>query len=1142
MAIKFLSGLNLSNVTAGSILKLDSNGNIVAAVDGTDYNTAAGAWSDVSSNIYRNSDVRIGTFQSGVAPAARLHVFDYQTTDPKLLIEDGNTGDASMEFKISTQSYTMGIDNSDSDKFVIAASTALGTTNVLEISTAGAAAFQAGLLVDGGSAMFDTDGGNNPLYIARNSSTSESLKIYVNDTEAFFESIQDETGGDHGRFAFKMDGDSPSAYTRWLHGNTERMRLTAGGNLGIGITDPDVALEVGGTIKASTHADGLVFGSPTTVKFKLGVYGGNDLLFKDPNNNVLMTLTSAGNVGFAGSVSIQSDNEERFLVRSNDYTISRIISRGNSGADLDKGLFSLMSSDGTNNNVEVVRLDSASNSWLNGGNVGIGTDSPSYGLDVNHNAARIGSSSQTTTSLYLTATNTDGAPAIATQIIMQGYEGRAKGTFYTDSGADGEWFDGVPYNGNHNYWQVGFDETGGQAEYSANAILRVRDNGNVGIGVANPQQKLDVAGVIKGEGSIRVDSSATGSPYFGLYQGGSEKAYLQYVDTGDSLVLQSDGEVVIRGDVQHGQGDADAVISFKQSTNELGKFDQDGYLYATGFKTSGTTGFLKSDGTVATGSFFSGAYNDLSGKPTLGTMAAAATSDYKTSDATETYVALELASYTLTSALGTAATSASTDFFNLDGTAEAGFLNLQQNTVGTTFGDGVSTAPSYYFGQKVGDNDGWRLYGEAPASNDVKMIFEIIDDIEGGDTWVFRNKKTYNPYTANDVVKIGGEGNITTSGKLFIGTTSATTTATTALLLGASGEVKKRSLGSNAFNSTSFLSLAGGTITGQVIFPSASTTKPVLPNGYIARNDNSDTDGTHDIWGISERYYPSNETDGDAWGIQWSGTPNEINFIGAGQKKLSIDLDTAGTVKIDGNAVATESYVGTQISNLVDSSPAALNTLNELAAALGNDSSFSTTMSTALGNRLRIDVNNQSLSSTELANARTNLGLGTAATAASTSFVAVSGDSMTGNLGINSSTPQAPLDVQPNSSYKVTKVGDDRTSHYKLTGLADHTLTLACTSYHSSEVVITAHQTNGGTNNNLYIRGIWTNNHTAHHWHEIENIGGLSGSSFTITNGQSGSTTNSGELEIVHDYSSGSFAQMVVRVTDHYGTHSYTIS
>ena len=49
---------------------------------------------------------------------------------------------------------------------------------------------------------------------------------------------------------------------------------------------------------------------------------------------------------------------------------------------------------------------------------------------------------------------------------------------------------------------------------------------------------------------------------------------------------------------------------------------------------------------------------------------------------------------------------------------------------------------------------------------------------------------------------------------------------------------------------------------------------------------------------------------------------------------------------------ATETYVGTQISNLVDSSPAALNTLNELAAALGDDPNFATTVSTSIGTKL----------------------------------------------------------------------------------------------------------------------------------------------------------------------------------------------
>jgi hypothetical protein len=45
---------------------------------------------------------------------------------------------------------------------------------------------------------------------------------------------------------------------------------------------------------------------------------------------------------------------------------------------------------------------------------------------------------------------------------------------------------------------------------------------------------------------------------------------------------------------------------------------------------------------------------------------------------------------------------------------------------------------------------------------------------------------------------------------------------------------------------------------------------------------------------------------------------------------------------------ATETYVDNAVSNLVDSAPSALNTLNELAAALGDDSNFSTTITNSL--------------------------------------------------------------------------------------------------------------------------------------------------------------------------------------------------
>jgi hypothetical protein len=45
---------------------------------------------------------------------------------------------------------------------------------------------------------------------------------------------------------------------------------------------------------------------------------------------------------------------------------------------------------------------------------------------------------------------------------------------------------------------------------------------------------------------------------------------------------------------------------------------------------------------------------------------------------------------------------------------------------------------------------------------------------------------------------------------------------------------------------------------------------------------------------------------------------------------------------------ATESFVGTAISNLVDTAPTTLNTLNELAAALGDDANFASTVTTQL--------------------------------------------------------------------------------------------------------------------------------------------------------------------------------------------------
>ena len=62
---------------------------------------------------------------------------------------------------------------------------------------------------------------------------------------------------------------------------------------------------------------------------------------------------------------------------------------------------------------------------------------------------------------------------------------------------------------------------------------------------------------------------------------------------------------------------------------------------------------------------------------------------------------------------------------------------------------------------------------------------------------------------------------------------------------------------------------------------------------------------------------------------------------------------TVATPSNDTDA-ASKAYVDTAVSNVVDSAPGALDTLNELAAALGDDANFSTTITTSLATKLNL--------------------------------------------------------------------------------------------------------------------------------------------------------------------------------------------
>ncbi|EFO1473658.1 TPA: phage tail protein [Escherichia coli] len=81
---------------------------------------------------------------------------------------------------------------------------------------------------------------------------------------------------------------------------------------------------------------------------------------------------------------------------------------------------------------------------------------------------------------------------------------------------------------------------------------------------------------------------------------------------------------------------------------------------------------------------------------------------------------------------------------------------------------------------------------------------------------------------------------------------------------------------------------------------------------------------------------------------------------------------------VNNTQIATTAFVKSAIAAMVGSAPAALDTLNELAAALGNDPNFATTMLNALAGKQPLDNTLTNLSGKDVAGLLTYLGLGEA--------------------------------------------------------------------------------------------------------------------------------------------------------------------
>ena len=208
----------------------------------------------------------------------------------------------------------------------------------------------------------------------------------------------------------------------------------------------------------------------------------------------------------------------------------------------------------------------------------------------------------------------------------------------------------------------------------------------------------------------------------------------------------------------------------------------------------------------------------------------------------------------------------------------------------------------------------------------------------------------------------------------------------------------------------------GGTIDGATIGASSASTgafTTVTASGGVTANLTGNVTGN--VTGNLSGGTVTGNVTGDLTGnVTSAGTStfNNVTIDGT----LNMNAGTTATITnltspTNTNDAATKGYVDTQVSNLVDSAPGTLDTLNELAAALGDDPDFATTVTNSIATKLPLAGGTMTGAIAMSTNKITGAGDPTAAQDVATKVytdtqrdtrVAKAGDTMSGNLAMGS--------------------------------------------------------------------------------------------------------------------------------------------
>lgn len=203
----------------------------------------------------------------------------------------------------------------------------------------------------------------------------------------------------------------------------------------------------------------------------------------------------------------------------------------------------------------------------------------------------------------------------------------------------------------------------------------------------------------------------------------------------------------------------------------------------------------------------------------------------------------------------------------------------------------------------------------------------------------------------------------------------------------------------------------GGTIDGTAIgasVPSSGRFTTVNASGGVTGNLTGNVTGN--VTGNLTGNVTGNVS-GNVTGDITSGNTSSFNNVVI-NGTLNMNAGTSATITnltspVNVSDAATKGYVDTSLANLVDAAPGTLDTLNELAAALGDDPNFSTTITNSIATKLPLAGGTMSGNISMSGNRVTNVSTPSAAgDVANKSYVDTqdalqvsrSGDSMSGTL------------------------------------------------------------------------------------------------------------------------------------------------